>query len=461
VGEQQLREMNPRLIYCSISGFGATGPRPRARATTPVAQAASGYLKLLVNPANPRVVGPAIADAVTGFYAAYGVLGALYERSRTGRRPQGRSLDARAMAHWNLDAFTHYYSAGEVMGPFSRPRVSQSYVMECKDGKWVALHMSSPEKFWQGLANAIERPALFQDPALRDARRPHRQPGSHDRSTVRTFRHANPHRVVQTACWPKTCRMRPMYDTSEALQDPQAQHLQLLCRRNTRPWASSARCALRCRSTGKGRCRFRPPPTLGEHNGEIDAMLAASERTMTLKVGLFIGSLRKASSAAASRTRLGELAPPGLALNEIAFGDLPLYNADLEPQTPQPWLRFRAQVLASDALLFVIPEYNRSIPGGVKNAIDVASKPTGQNCWSGKPALVVTPEHRPAGRAGRFLRAEAGAGGGERRHHAAPGGLPQPHRHAVRRRGPWFPTRGAPAGVLASFETWIKRFVPR
>ena len=60
-----------------------------------------------------------------------------------------------AMCHFNLDAFTHYFSEGEVMGPFSRPSVSQSYVLECQDGKWIALHMSSPEKFWQGLADAI------------------------------------------------------------------------------------------------------------------------------------------------------------------------------------------------------------------------------------------------------------------------------------------------------------------
>src|SRR5690606_15943625 len=73
-----------------------------------------------------------------------------------------------AMSHFNIDAFTHYYSAGEIMGPYSRPSVSQSYVMECADGKWIALHMSSPEKFWQGLATAIEQPLLFQDARFSD-----------------------------------------------------------------------------------------------------------------------------------------------------------------------------------------------------------------------------------------------------------------------------------------------------
>ena len=60
------------------------------------------------------------------------------------------------------------------MGPYSRPSVSQSYVLECADGKWIALHMSSPEKFWQGLAQAIEQPDAVRRPALRHARGAHR-----------------------------------------------------------------------------------------------------------------------------------------------------------------------------------------------------------------------------------------------------------------------------------------------
>lgn len=225
-GEARLRELNPRLIYCAISGFGQTGPAAGRPAYDTVAQAASGFLKLLVNPANPRVLGPAIADAMTGIYAAYGILGALVERGRTGL---GRKVEVsmlEAMCHFNLDAFTHYFSENEIMGPFSRPSVSQSYVLECADGLWIALHMSSPEKFWQGLANAIERPQLFEDPrfATREARIARQDElivllgglfRQHDRATwcQRLEAQDVPH--------------APMYDTREALQDPQAQHLQL------------------------------------------------------------------------------------------------------------------------------------------------------------------------------------------------------------------------------------------
>ncbi len=225
-GEARLRGLNPRLVYCAISGFGQTGPAAGRPAYDTVAQAASAFLKLLVNPANPRVVGPALADAMTGFYAAYGVLGAIVERGRTG---VGRKVEVsmlEAMCHFNLDAFTHYFSEDEVMGPYSRPSVSQSYVLECADGLWIALHMSSPEKFWQGLANAIERPRLFDDPrfATREARITHQEDliallgGLFREQTRSTWCERLEAEDVPHA---------PMYDTREAMEDPQARHLQL------------------------------------------------------------------------------------------------------------------------------------------------------------------------------------------------------------------------------------------
>jgi len=275
VGDEQLRAINPRLIYCSISGFGATGPSAGRPSYDTVAQAASGYLKLLVNPANPRVVGPAIADAVTGFYAAYGVLGALYERSCTGK---GRKVEVsmlEAMSHWNLDAFTHYYSAGEVMGPFSRPRVSQSYVMECKDGKWLALHMSSPEKFWQGLANAIERPDIFQD--ARFATREARIDNQEAMIEVLSARFATRTR----ADWcnrllAEDVPHAPMYDTNEALEDPQAKHLQLLVSAKHPTMGDFHTVRPPVSFDGERSLSVKPPPTLGEHNAEIDALLSSS-----------------------------------------------------------------------------------------------------------------------------------------------------------------------------------------
>ena len=124
---------------------------------------------------------------------------------------RGRTVEVsmlEAMAHFNLDAFTHFFPVDEVMGPYSRPSVSQSYVLECADGKWIALHMSSPEKFWQGLATAIERPDLFDDAALRDPRGAHRAPGGADRAARRALQAA--HRATNGASGSSatTCRTR-------------------------------------------------------------------------------------------------------------------------------------------------------------------------------------------------------------------------------------------------------------
>lgn len=175
VAPARLRGINPRLVYASISGFGADGPDRDRPAFDTVAQAASGFLRLMVNPEHPRVVGPAIADAMTGFYTALGILAALSERHDTGKGRLVETSMFEAMCHFNLDDFTHLLSSDEVMGPYSRPHVSQSYVFECADGKWLALHMSSPPKFWENLALAVGRPDMLGLPAFasREARIAH------------------------------------------------------------------------------------------------------------------------------------------------------------------------------------------------------------------------------------------------------------------------------------------------
>ena len=280
VGEKRLRALNPRLVYCSISGFGPSGPARDRPAYDTVAQAASGFLGLLVNPENPRVVGPAIADSLTGFYAAYGIMGALIERGRTG---VGRTVEVsmlEAMTHFNLDAFTHFFQANEVMGPYSRPRVSQSYVLECSDGKWIALHMSSPEKFWQGLARTIELPDLFSEP----------------RFATRSARIENQEALIALlgerfkrrprADWCERLNAEdvpnsPMYDTSEALEDPQARHLELTTSA-THPVMGLFRTVRSPVSFDGARALdVRAPPTLDEHGEEIRRELAARRKAPT------------------------------------------------------------------------------------------------------------------------------------------------------------------------------------
>jgi chromate reductase len=109
------------------------------------------------------------------------------------------------------------------------------------------------------------------------------------------------------------------------------------------------------------------------------------------QVGYIVGSLRKAAYTRMLSRALAEIAPSSFKLTEIGIGELPLYNQDLETDTPPPaWTTFRNQVKSSDAVLFITPEYNRGVPAAVKNAIDVGSRPPKQGVWKGKPAAVIS-----------------------------------------------------------------------
>ena len=108
-------------------------------------------------------------------------------------------------------------------------------------------------------------------------------------------------------------------------------------------------------------------------------------------VGVFIGSLRRASFSRRIADALAALAPATLRFHTVEIGDLPLYNQDLETDTPPPsWVAFRERARTLDAVLFVTPEYNRSVPGALKNALDVGSRPSGKSVWDGKPGAVVS-----------------------------------------------------------------------
>lgn len=109
----------------------------------------------------------------------------------------------------------------------------------------------------------------------------------------------------------------------------------------------------------------------------------------TFKVGYLVGSLSKASINRKLAKALIRLAPEGMAFHEIGFADLPLYNHDHDADYPPQATAFKAAVKASDALLIVTPEYNRSIPGALKNAIDWGSRPWGTNSFARKPTAVI------------------------------------------------------------------------
>lgn len=113
---------------------------------------------------------------------------------------------------------------------------------------------------------------------------------------------------------------------------------------------------------------------------------------MTLKrdVAVLVGSLRRDSVNRKVAHALAGLAPEQLSLEQVEIGNLPFYNEDEDISPPAPWTAFRERIRAADAVLFVTPEYNRSVPAVLKNALDVGSRPYGKGVWSGKPGAVVS-----------------------------------------------------------------------
>jgi chromate reductase len=108
-------------------------------------------------------------------------------------------------------------------------------------------------------------------------------------------------------------------------------------------------------------------------------------------VAVLVGSLRKESFSRKVANAVAEVAPATLRFTHIDIGALPHYNQDLDPDSPPAaWVTFRDALRPADAVLFVTPEYNRSVPGVLKNAIDVGSRPYGKSVWSGKPGGVIS-----------------------------------------------------------------------
>ncbi|HHV94644.1 MAG TPA: NAD(P)H-dependent oxidoreductase [Firmicutes bacterium] len=108
------------------------------------------------------------------------------------------------------------------------------------------------------------------------------------------------------------------------------------------------------------------------------------------KVGIVVGSLRKESFSRKIAVNVAKLFPADYTTEILEIGNLPLYNEEYDQNPPPEYTAFRSKVRDFDAFLFVTPEYNRSIPGVLKNALDVGSRPYGQNAWAGKPAAIIS-----------------------------------------------------------------------
>ncbi|MCW2636817.1 MAG: CoA transferase [Blastococcus sp.] len=164
VGEAAVRDRNPEIVYCTVTGFGPTGPYKDRPAYDAIVQALSGLWGLLSPVSAPQATGPAISDTLSGLNTALAVVAGLAGTARHADAPRRFDVSMLA-ASLNLVGLSvaNYAETGEVEGPFSRGRRSHSIALRCGDGRPLAVHLSSPEKFWVRLTDVVGRPDLRDD----------------------------------------------------------------------------------------------------------------------------------------------------------------------------------------------------------------------------------------------------------------------------------------------------------
>ena len=226
IGCETLRTLNPKLIYCSISAFGQSGPYAEKPGFDTLGQAMSGLLSLLSDPDDPKVMGMAVSDYVTGLSAGYGILGALLAREKSGAGCRVETSLLQATLSFIGETAAGYLRTGNVPTRMARVKNAHAFAFVCQDDRPLAIHCSVPEKFWLALLRATGRTDIAADEHFktRDARRQNYQ--ALEQALAPTFKNKTRDewlKIFAAADVPAV----PLYNVAEVLDDPQVKHLGL------------------------------------------------------------------------------------------------------------------------------------------------------------------------------------------------------------------------------------------
>ena len=226
LGYDALHALNPGLIYCSISAFGRSGPYVDKPGFDTLGQAMSGLLSLLNDPDQPKVMGMAVSDYVTGLAAGYGVLGALLARENSGLGTRVDTSLLQATLSFIGETAAGYMRTGNIPDRMARVKNAHAFAFICKDKLPLAIHCSVPEKFWLALLSAIERMDLADNHKFttREDRRQNYEALERELAPVFATQVRDE--------WIKRLEandvpVAPVYNIAEVLNDPQIRHLGL------------------------------------------------------------------------------------------------------------------------------------------------------------------------------------------------------------------------------------------
>ena len=163
LGYDAVKAVNPKIVYCSISGFGPQGPYRDMPGYDTIGQARSGILSLVTDPGKPQGMGISFSDHLTGMYACYGVLAGLMNRMLTGEGQHVETSLLRASVSFVGENAARYFETGHVPRRKHRTTTAGVFAFEDQDGLPFVLHMSSPDKFWFGLFEVVGKPEWAQD----------------------------------------------------------------------------------------------------------------------------------------------------------------------------------------------------------------------------------------------------------------------------------------------------------
>ena len=268
LGYEALRALNPRLVYCSISAFGQTGPYVDKPGFDTLGQAMSGLLSLLSDPDDPKVMGVAVSDYVTGLSAGYGILGALLAREKSGAGCRVETSLLQATLSFIGETAAGYMRTGNVPNRMARVKNAHAFAFVCKDNLPLAIHCSVPEKFWLALLTAIDRMDIAKDERFktRDGRRQNYEaleamlaPVFATKTRDEWLKQLKSHDVPAA----------PLYNVAEVLADPQVKHLDLV-EELDRPQAGKLKfIGAPVRYDGLAKAKSAPPPLLGAQTQTI------------------------------------------------------------------------------------------------------------------------------------------------------------------------------------------------